>query len=46
LEDDTQSEDGSNFLEEFQVNEEELQAELQECNNQQLEAAQQQHPNL
>jgi hypothetical protein len=40
FEEDTRGEDGSNLLEEFQVNEEELQAVLQECNNQQLEAKQ------
>ncbi len=40
FEEDTRGEDGSNLLEESQVNEEELQAVLQECNNQQLEAKQ------
>jgi hypothetical protein len=40
----TQGEDGSNLLEEFQMNEDELQADLQERNNQQPEA--QQCPNL
>jgi hypothetical protein len=46
FEEDTQGEDRNNLLDEFQMNEEELQADLQECNNQWPEAAQQQHPNL
>ncbi len=39
FEEDTQGEDGNNLLDELQMNEEELQADLQEHNNQQLEAA-------
>jgi hypothetical protein len=46
FEEDTQGEDGSNSLDECQMNKEELQADLQECNNQLLEGAQQQCPNM
>jgi hypothetical protein len=38
---DTQGENGNNLLDEFQLNEEKLQADLQEGSNQQPEAAQQ-----
>jgi hypothetical protein len=46
FEEDPQGEDGNNLLDEFQMNEEELQADFHERDNHQPEAAQQQRPNV
>jgi hypothetical protein len=46
FEEDTQGDEGSNLLEEFQLNKDEEQGELGECNYQQPEVGHQQHINV